>query len=669
MEDVKYLLDTYGLVHHQLTSYDELVHHGICRIVSEESRVSIGNDAYIEIENPEMSLPSHTPNECRVRELTYDSAVYVTIRVVHPKRADVTARVLLVRLPVMLRSALCNLHLNEECLRDVGGYFIIRGKERVLVVQERNAYNTVVATLRTDGSVVAEMRSMSSETGHSVLTSASINAAGDKMVISIPFSSVKIPIGILLKAVGATDTDLPVICRPPATSGVGVGEKSAYARYIDAIVREASVCRSQEEAVEFISRHTMHISDSPLLYVRQVIYNELFPHLGPVTTPEQIVHVISQFVRALLLTKLGQWDGAGVGKDHIANKRYECAGVLIHDLLRTSYKRFVRALGPAVAKHNTVSISGITTIWSKLCPITKDLRYSFLTGSWGSRNSFIKTGVSQVLTRLSYVSFVAHLRRINIFVGREVKNVDIRHIHESSYGFIDVSETPEGVTVGVVKNLALFSYVTVETPRTLVQNILDTAIDGPGRLHPLGMFTRGTGTVVAVNNIPVGETRDAGAFVSAVRGLRAYGRLEYTVSVVHDAQMGCVFIWCDAGRLYRPLRALTQAQAQGRDRLVFFDVAEMDTLVVDGETLAEVHPISVLGLTCSLIPFADHNQAPRISYYSNMCKQAIGVYATNHNLRFDTAVHMLEHTQTPIVMTAISRMLEFDRMSSGIHGL
>ena len=73
----------------------------------------------------------------------------------------------------------------------------------------------------------------------------------------------------------------------------------------------------------------------------------------------------------------------------------------------------------------------------RLTRITSNFRHCMATGNWGpQKNTYMRTGVSQVLNRLSYASSISHLRRAGIPVGKEGKNTKIRQIHLSSFGFI-----------------------------------------------------------------------------------------------------------------------------------------------------------------------------------------------------------------------------------------
>ena len=63
-------------------------------------------------------------------------------------------------------------------------------------------------------------------------------------------------------------------------------------------------------------------------------------------------------------------------------------------------------------------------------------------------------GVAQVLNRLTYIASLSHLRRVNTPIDKSGKLIPPRKLHNTSWGFICCAETPEGQSVGVVKNLS-----------------------------------------------------------------------------------------------------------------------------------------------------------------------------------------------------------------------
>ena len=87
-----------------------------------------------------------------------------------------------------------------ECPNDEGGYFIVKGKERVLIPQLRGVYNIPKVFEQKSGDkfkYVAEIRSMSEETGHSALLKAMIGNDNRTLVFSLPYIKENVPIGVV----------------------------------------------------------------------------------------------------------------------------------------------------------------------------------------------------------------------------------------------------------------------------------------------------------------------------------------------------------------------------------------------------------------------------------------------------------------------------------------
>jgi len=119
------------------------------------TNIYVGEPCRLEEQRPEASSqePSTvTPNECRLRDMTYAAPILVDIEYSRSKQRVIRRGVLIGRLPLMLRSANCVLankseremcFLNE-CPLDPGGYFIVNGTEKVILVQEQLSKNRVI---------------------------------------------------------------------------------------------------------------------------------------------------------------------------------------------------------------------------------------------------------------------------------------------------------------------------------------------------------------------------------------------------------------------------------------------------------------------------------------------------------------------------------------------
>eukprot|EP00352_Strombidinopsis_acuminata_P008760 CAMPEP_0176362182 /NCGR_PEP_ID=MMETSP0126-20121128/18256_1 /TAXON_ID=141414 ORGANISM="Strombidinopsis acuminatum, Strain SPMC142" /NCGR_SAMPLE_ID=MMETSP0126 /ASSEMBLY_ACC=CAM_ASM_000229 /LENGTH=111 /DNA_ID=CAMNT_0017718011 /DNA_START=1311 /DNA_END=1646 /DNA_ORIENTATION=- len=95
--------------------------------------------------------------------------------------------------------------------------------------------------------------------------------------------------------------------------------------------------------------------------------------------------------------------------------------------------------------------------------ITRGLKSALATGNWGrdKQGQVQKTGVSQVLNRLTFASSLSHLRRLNTPLSKQGKLTKPRQLHNSHWGMICPAETPEGSACGLVKNLTLMALVSV----------------------------------------------------------------------------------------------------------------------------------------------------------------------------------------------------------------
>lgn len=93
-----------------------------------------------------------TPHECRLRDITYAAPIFVDIEFLKGRKRTTRRNVQIGRLPIMLRSDRCVLKGKTpeqfsslgECPYDVSGIFIVRGTEKVILVQEQLSNNRII---------------------------------------------------------------------------------------------------------------------------------------------------------------------------------------------------------------------------------------------------------------------------------------------------------------------------------------------------------------------------------------------------------------------------------------------------------------------------------------------------------------------------------------------
>jgi DNA-directed RNA polymerase II subunit RPB2 len=712
-----------GLVRQQLDSFNDFINTALQDIVDEGGVVSVtpqnqhnpGAEAdegaaaaesqvrfgQIYLSKPTFVEPDGEtvvlfPKEARLRNLTYAAPLYVDVeRHVITRRApgdDVDAdggaaaaepdvevtrydKVFLGEVPIMLRSDYCNLAQRSdadlaelgECPYDQGGYFVINGSEKVLIAQERMANNHVYVFRKSQPSKYAfqaEVRS-TAEGGNRAMSTMSVKmlsragaarGAGQAIRAALPYVRSDVPILVVFRALGfVADRDILE----------HVVHDFADAEMLEALrpsIEEAFPIQSQEVALDYIGKRGSAVGatrEKRVAYARELLQKELLPHMGRAPgTEARKAHFFGYAIHRLLLVALGRREEDD--RDHYANKRLDLGGPLLAGLFRQLFRKLTKDVRQAAQRAVDRGREINVTAAINKDTVTRGLRYSLATGNWGVPGAGeVRPGVSQVLNRLTYASTLSHLRRINSPIGREGKLAKPRQLHNSQWGMICPAETPEGQACGLVKNLALMTYVSVGCAAAPVLEFLDEW--GTEGLEDLAPGAAAGLTKVFVNGAWVGVHRDPGELVAALRAMRRQADVNTEVGVVHDVRLRELRLTTDQGRCCRPLFIVRAQTLLVRKRHVaalaagalswgalveegaveYVDVEEEEAAMVAmtvadlraaradparayaaAYTHCEVHPAMILGVCASIIPFPDHNQSPRNTYQSAMGKQA-----------------------------------------------
>ena len=701
----------------QITNYDYFIHHRLPRIIEEESTIEIKlnerdhfrvqfqhvfvDKPYVIDENRELRYI--TPTEARFREFNYSSSIFCDIRTCvlksQPNGNDIETNIkvypkkLITKIPTMVKSSRCYLYgkSEEDCVRlgeckyDPGGYFIIKGKERVLVSQERMNHNVVYVFEQKPSNkflLIAEIRSMSEETRHSVFIQMKLH--GKKVVLQLPYIQQEIPLGIVYRAYGFSLVEIEILLK---LCCIFWKKNKTIESYINSILIDAKRIESQENAIHYICEFSLNtiMKERKKKYIIQILTNELFPHLGMTSLKEHKGIFLGNMFHKLISTFTGfrEMDD----RDHINNKRIELSGYLLCELFRTLFKRFIRTIEPQLEKRQDVVV-----ISNRLNMITLGINHCFATGNWGiPKSNYIRMGVSQILSRLTYTSFCSHLRRILIPIGKEGKNTKVRQIHPSQIGFICPHETPEGQQSGIVKNMTPFTTVSLQFNLTFLREIIE---NNPfvecdfQRIYELYQNVVSSDIFyIFLNGNIIGYTQQFEKFWENLRQQQNKRIIPQYVSFSSSMIDKEIHIFADEGRLQRPLfsRAnfptLEDLKTKSFDTLVTENkILYLDSYQIENEIIAmtpeemkskdyyrycEIHPSCISGLCVSLIPYNEHTQAPRITYHAAMGKQAIGLPFSNLETRVDTINHVLSYPERPITQSHHAKYNRGDELPFG----
>mgnify|MGYP006098046799 CR=1 FL=1 len=727
----------------------------------------------IKIKNPKISKPIihekngkykiMTPNEARQRNLCYSGNLYVDMEIqvqyidydeetkldynIECKDKEIK-NINLGKVPIMVNSNYCVLNKqiefrkNNECMYDHGGYFIINGNEKVIVSQDRIAENKTYVFKDNKTSTydyVAEIRSVPdnvfSPPKLTVLKLSSKETQFGKYIrVIIHHVKHDIPVFILFRALGI-ESDKEIM--EYILYDIEDKNNKKLMKYLKGSVEEANNCLYKNHALDYLNNY-LSISGYPkemllnknrkLNILKSILKDDFLPHVG--TDFNKKALYLGYMVNKLIKCSINHLPLDD--RDSYINKRIDTPGILMANLFRQYYGKLIRDMKMMIYKeiqhgswrvnNNYIDIIKPNNIYKilKSSIIEGGFKYSLATGNWGIKNQLNKNkqGVAQVLNRLTYMATVSHLRRVNTPMEKNGKLINPRKLHPTQWGVICPSETPEGASIGLVKNLSMMATITISSDTTLIKEYLkDNEVvffdnNYRGILKNFFKFTN-----VILNGDILGYHKEPKNLFSILKNLKRRAIINIYTSISWNYQENNIHINSESGRAIRPTYIIDNEKFknilrfskehilnilnnninfselfdlkssdinQEKSIIEFLDVEENNTSLVainfkdllkgfkdnmypKRYNYLELHPSLILGLCASNIPFPDHNQAPRNTYQASMGKQAIGVYTSNFNYRMDTLGNVLNYPQIPLVKTKLSDITNCNKLPCGIN--
>lgn len=775
---------TSTLVKHQIDSYNDFVLRKIEQVIEGFNPIEVHHQFLpthgvfyrvmrITVDNPLIGKPvinekdgstkTMMPNDARLRSLTYAGTLMVDLTIdaqtYDPERKSYISEtkkltnVSLGKLPIMVRSRYCMLsqpasrgilNSGDECENDYGGYFIVNGNEKVIITQDRIAENKtyVFTTIKAPYSHVAEIRSVQENRFGVPKTTALKLTSKDtqfKRCIRVNLHHVKndVPLFILFRALGVeSDKDIVRMIVHDLDAPIA----RIITEELMGCMDEASGCTTTAAAMEYLARY-LHAHGRPrelctqpihrLAIVHAVLEKEFLPHTGPRFPAKALYlgYMTNKLVRCY--KELLNLDD----RDSYVNKRLNTPGVCMANLFRQYYGKAVKEIKSSVqreinsgawrATNKFVNVINVHNVYKivRSTIIESGLKCGLATGNWGLKSTRMRAGVAQVLNRLSYMGTISHLRRVNAPIEKTGKLVHPRMLNNTQFGIICPHETPEGSSIGLVKNMSITCSITVaacsEAVRTKVVEFGTIPFNDTSTFD-LTWFR--TGTMIFVNGDILGVHFEPQVLHEKMRGLKRSGGIDVHTSISWYVMRNEMHFSLEGGRCMHPLYIVDDYQRLRVDRPLIeafrspdlFPKATWNDLVLDDirsdscrpQALAkavveyldveetncamiamspanlrdntsglvryshmEMHPSLMEGAMAGSIPFADRNQAPRNTYQAAMGKQAIGLYATNFRHRFDTMGYVLNYPQAPLVSTHIAKLINCNKALCGINAV
>jgi DNA-directed RNA polymerase III subunit RPC2 len=573
-----YFLQLRSLLRQHIDSFDHFVEADMKEIVSSPSACEIRSDHdpkfYLRyeacwvgepsIEEESYSMLRATPFQCRLRDCTYSAPIYVNVRYTRGHQIVVKRNVIVGRMPIMLRSKNCVLRDKsydeqvalKECCYDPGGYFVIKGVEKVILIQEQLSKNRVI--LEEDAKGICA--SITSST-HERKSKSYVLIKNGRVYLKNNTLGEDIPIVIVMKAMGI-ESDFELVQL--------VGSEPLLVNAMALSLEESSRLKilTQQEALKFIGTKIRGRANSgsgiayrkpmpPEDEAREVLAFVVLSHV-PVENfyfrPKCLY--IGHIVRRVLLVHLGKMPLDD--KDYYGNKRLELAGnllsLLFEDLFKIFNKDLKRQADLVLSKPNRAQAFDIVKC-IRPDTITNGMINAIATGNWVlKRFRMDRAGVTQVLSRLSYMSALGMMTRINSQFEKTRKVSGPRSLQASQWGMLCPADTPEGEACGLVKNLALLAHITTDENDTesIERLCRDLGVEDVRRMtgheihSPLAYMVFVNGLIIGVHTRPV-------EFAQNLRQMRRQGLAGEFVSVSLNEGQRAVHIATDGGRVCRPL--------------------------------------------------------------------------------------------------------------------
>ncbi len=578
--------------------------------------------------------PRYTPDECRELGLTYGMPFRIKVRL-HRKDVEEVQEeaIYLGEIPIMIG----------------GGEFIVNGSERVIVSQLHRSPGVDFVKESAEGDRALHACRIIPERGSWI----EINVTRkDVLAVRIDQSS-KIPATTFLRAMdekyGATEaiiraffpvktmriaglkpdmwTVAPVVDPDTGEELVGAGRQigealnkiressikqvDVIAKVTDAIMLNTLAedgAQAHEEALMKIYARLRPGNPVQLDKARKLFqekfYDENRYRLGKVgrfrlnrkfekgISESEMVLRPEDFVESLrYILALRSGEGQVDDIDHLGNRRLRTIDELASDELRKGFLKLRRTVQERMSLKDPETIGKIAELVN-----TKSISSSI-------DFFFGRSELSQVVDQTNPLAQLTHERRLSALgpggLNRKRAGFEVRDVHISHYGRICPIETPEGVNIGLIASLGIYSsvdeYGFLTTPyRKVVRGKVDGEVT----------YLRADEEMRATLGPPdVVQAQTDGKRLPPIESSEEY------LARRQD----------NSRHKPTPLKEGTLlARVQG----------DLKQVTGEGIDYVDISPKQTVGVSASLIPFLEHDDANRALMGSNMQRQAVPLIRT-----------------------------------------
>jgi len=601
------------------------------------------------------------PNEARLRNMTYGFTVHYDVEIdffmmvenTDPESTDkyktvkdtiILEKKFLGRFPIMLMSKMCILNgLSKEtrfglgeCRNDLGGYFIIDGKEKAIVSQEGRADN--ILYIKSDFnqlySHVAEIRSVSEDASKPIRTLSirivreQTELSNKNIIVNIPNVRKPVPLFIVFRALGViSDKDIITHCL------LDIDKYSHYKEYFRPSIHDAGYIFTQTTALQYIASLTKGKTISSVMQILMIYF---LPHIGELNFENKALYLGYMVKRLLDVYTNTEKE---TDRDSFSQKRIEVSGSLIYKLFREYYLIQLKAIWQKIDKEyfykanettyqeydfKNLIINNQNHFFSERT-VEIGFRKAFK-GDWGAEIHTKRAGVVQDFNRLSYFSALCQLRKTNLPIAADgAKIIPPRLIHSTGWGLLCPVHSPDGGNVGLHKHLststAITNYVSYKHYINYLKSLKhNNDFVGIKLLEECSIKFISKSTKVFINGIWLGVTISPIKLCKTMRLHKRNNIIDKYTSIYFNIRHNEILIYTDSGRPIRPLFYLYNNElSYERGNIIdLYDKNEINWQhIVNGfdkndEKYITNKKIETLEKNASIIEYIDTNEAEGI---------------------------------------------------------
>jgi len=564
------------------------------------------------------------PNVARLNGYTYASCIYCNIGVIFRdnETSETTIKnfekVNIGLMPIMVKSKLCvlngldSIRLSElgECPYDQGGYFIINGKEKIFLSQEKKINNILYINSQNDEitPIQAVLKSISDEGFQSSRTNAiafhrqivKYNPSNSdvaevskrhvhRITVRVLGIDIVIPLFVLFRALGSV-SDKQILSQiiyendPPKL-------KSRLLDELRASISDTQPIYDQKSAMKLLAMNT---KGKEIINVIDILANNFLPNYK---SNSDKCSYLGYSVRKLILTRLGIIKETD--RDSYSLKRIDTAGTLLLELYRELWSIFQRNVSLKIDNDfkfhfkdfgndikNLINDDNSKKVFNPkwLDNIVKSFGSVFGTGLSG------RQGIVQDLNRNAMLGTLSHTRRILNPLPPGSKSLGPRKLHNSQYGFVCPTESPDGGNVGIINHLSIVSKISFNVSES---NIYDALTDvGLISLNDTVSNDIYSSCKVFLNGKWIGIHKNPDYLYKIMRLLKLNSIIHLYTSIYWNIELNEIYVFCDSGRLLRPVFVLQKKGEVLSNILIEGDYSKMSSWnhLIRGEHMYKLNP-------------------------------------------------------------------------------